>query len=214
MTKDFSISGVTHHLTGRSHWRPILEQWIRTQETYCKCIFEDAAYWYTERTNIGLLAHAAWAAGYVALEEHQKIKRGKIDRRRKSNGRADLWIAKKDYSESIEAKQKYICAGHKTNARTLELHLKNACDDAKRASSNTDSFDTGILFAPVYMPVTKNRSADAVVAEIQKTVASAKAVNCNFAAWCFPRSSRILQNERGFYYYPGVVLVGSRIDSA
>ena len=85
------------------HWAFLLEEWILLLKRYCRFMGDDAPYFYSERANIGVLAAAAWRAGWVALEEFG------IRKHTKQKGRADLWFwpIDQDKEEYIEAKQKW-----------------------------------------------------------------------------------------------------------
>jgi hypothetical protein len=214
MNKVADISGMRVR-RGRalSHWKEVLTAWIATHEAFCKHVEGDAGYWYTERANTGLLAHAAWKAGYFALEEYQKSKRNISDKRKKSKGRADLWISGADFSESMEAKQKYFHLGHSRNASTLDSHLDIARKDSLRARAAWDAYHSGILFAVPYMPVKK--AVDLLIEDaIKASVNAALALDTDFVGWTFPSTTRALKNMKGNHYYPGVVILGRRISDA
>jgi len=214
MKKPTTVSGTKFRKRpGLSHWRSILEHWIELHDRYCNFSTEDAAYWYTERTNAGMLSNATWSAGFFAVEEHQKDKRGNADGRKRSKGRGDLWIGTNTLSESIETKQKYIQLGHSRNQTTLEAHLRLARNDAHRARSTSDLFHTGILFAPPYIPVEKLAQRP-IEDLIESTVSAISEAEFDFAAWVFPAAARNLHNRKGNHIYPGIVILGKRTGDA
>ncbi|MBV9468897.1 MAG: hypothetical protein JOZ57_06590 [Abitibacteriaceae bacterium] len=52
-------------------WETLLEEWVLLIERYCRLAPGKAPYWYSERSNVGLLAGAAWRCGWISLEEFQ-----------------------------------------------------------------------------------------------------------------------------------------------
>ena len=67
------------------HLEPILKRWHDINVEYCDK-YEDAMYWYTERTNVGALSTAVWLSGSQALEEFSATRGFGKDQR---EGRAD-----------------------------------------------------------------------------------------------------------------------------
>jgi hypothetical protein len=70
-------------------------------ETYCRVVETDVPFWHRERTNLGLLASAAWRIDWVALEEFVHPKQFSTSR---EHGRSDLWIKGPRTEEFVEAK--------------------------------------------------------------------------------------------------------------
>jgi hypothetical protein len=89
-------------------WLPVLQEWGACHVEFAQQV-DDAAYWYTERSNVGILAQAAWRSGRVALEEYQARKSRQHGHATKEwLGRCDLWISDEQGGELIEAKQEYL----------------------------------------------------------------------------------------------------------
>lgn len=93
---------------------------------YENCLYDDLPYWYSERTNIGVLAAAALRMrGVVALEEYP-IRRG--DRA----GRADLGLydSRAERSYDFEFKFKYS-ALKSTVVRRIRSAMRSASRDVR-----------------------------------------------------------------------------------
>ena len=132
-----------------SHWEVLLDAWIEIHEHYSVAT-KDAGYWYTERTNVGILAQAAWKSGFIALEEYQTKKMARHDPDASSNGRCDLWISGKKVSDVIEAKQQYVQLGSSRNTAVANSHLKKALADATRTVGDSGEDAVGLVFLPAY----------------------------------------------------------------
>lgn len=211
MTEQKSINGIkVKRKKLISHWRTILNEWTQIHEDFASRATDDVGYWYTERTNVGFLSIATWRAGFIALEEHQKDKKDPLDNRKKANGRGDFWIKGDSFSESVEAKQKYIQLGHPSNQKTIDAHLDYAVREARRARSKWDDLHTGILFAPAYLPVDKAENHDDIDSQIKKSLSVLDNINADFYAWSFPEDSRYLTNAKEQNYFPGIILIGRR----
>lgn len=80
---------------------PIFKPWRSFAERYFD-LYEEASspFYYNERTNVGLLASAAWASGFCAFQEL-----GLPRKRCKRIGRVDLLIESKKHDYVLEAKQ-------------------------------------------------------------------------------------------------------------
>jgi hypothetical protein len=83
------------------HWLPLVAEWQTIMETYCRVVETDVPFWHRERTNLGLLASAAWRIDWVALEEFAHPKQFSTSR---EHGRSDLWIKGPRTEEFVEAK--------------------------------------------------------------------------------------------------------------
>jgi hypothetical protein len=129
------IQGVEIYNDKLEHWEKLLRAWITLTNRYCELVEgQEAPYYNNERANIGILAGAAWKAGWVSLEEFIGKKR------RKKQGRCDLWIGNKERGEYIEAK-------HSWKLDTAKQWLKRALDDARSVIPYTKGLDKiGVLF--------------------------------------------------------------------
>lgn len=194
---------------GLSHWDPLLEEWLLTMERYSRIMKgEDAAYWYNERSNIGVLAGAAWRCGRIALEEFQ-LKKG-FRNREKRNGRCDLWIATEADEEYIEAKFRWIALRSVNVERIVEESLRIATLDAKRTRGNdTDTKAIALGFFPVYVSNRWTNDLDELIASAVKKVLS---IDYHAVAWCFPKEVRRGIVSVNGNLRPGIILVAKNVD--
>lgn len=122
---------------------PIFAEFEAVNREYAKLVPNDAAFWYREETNIGLLAAAAWRLGGIALSEYadqRTCNEGPYD------GRVDLWLRTQDgASFVIEAKQCLLQSS--TSSTQLERWLTWAEEDARRTPTYDSAPRLGLLFA-------------------------------------------------------------------
>jgi hypothetical protein len=98
-----------------------LKQWIVVIKDFCDyCEGEDAPYWYNERPSLGTLAGAIWKAGGFVLEEYRGTKRY---RKKKWEGRVDLYFSWKNKGYVIEAKQIWLYMKKVQMGSGLELSV-------------------------------------------------------------------------------------------
>lgn len=192
-----------------AHWGTLLNAWIDIHEKYAAAT-EDAAYWYTERTNVGILAQAAWQSDFIALEEYQTKKMARHDSTTESNGRCDLWISGAKFQHIIEAKQQYIQLGSTRNTEVTNSHLEKAIDDAKRTVGFSGGEAIGLVFLPAYYPVAKCQPK-AIEKQIERSIELINASNSDLVAWCFPGVSRTFKGQNEVNYIPGLFMVASVI---
>lgn len=186
------------------HWRKIIPAWAALHSKFAQTT-GDAAYWYTERSNVGILAQAAWASGYVALEEYQATKRSDSGEKEDKNGRCDLWISNNNFGEIIEAKQRYI---HLTSPRTTSVvnnHLRIARNDVRSTLAHSGGNGTALVFFPVYAPVASTNPED-FPKLIDDMTESFKASEAECIAWCFPKETRVHTGKDSTNYIPGLFI--------
>jgi hypothetical protein len=110
--------------------KPVFEELSRVHEHYTNAEpSNDFSFWYTERSQIGLLAAAAYLCGGTAMEEYACKKEN-----RKKRCRADLYIRRRNAAFECEAKHVTLNLG-KTSAelvRSAEKHLDKAAEEANR----------------------------------------------------------------------------------
>lgn len=112
---------------GTSELRPVLKMWARLVKRYSRETEADAAFWYTERANVGVFAAAAWSLGGIALEEWKEKKRAGAESR---NGRVDLYFSV-DATE-CRAEAKLVWEGALVEQRRDDGR-RGAVDEALRA---------------------------------------------------------------------------------
>jgi len=194
---------------GMGHWEPILEEWLLGIERFCRVTGGDEApYWYNERSNIGVLAGAAWRCGRVALEEFQFVKGFK--NKPKWLGRADLWIASDQHEELIEAKFKWCSLNSRNGiASVANDTLDLATSDAKKSrGGGLELKAIGVAFVPFY---TKECEIEKLGSLIDSAISNLKTSNYHAMAWCFPRETRQSNSAKG-NYLPGIVMLAKNVD--
>jgi hypothetical protein len=163
--------------------------------------WKDFAWWYNERSYVGLLAAAAWQVGGHSLEEYSTRKRYSSG---KYAGRGDLYfrLAQTDYI--AEAKHDWVRLGRRSPKLPgrlrdfLRLARKSVVDaETKRATK------LGMLFIAPMIPWNQSRHAAALLNSLVGRVRSE--VPYDAAAWVFPKQAK-LKHDDG-YVYPGVGLL-------
>ena len=198
------------------HWRTLVEQWQDAHQNFA-AITGDAAYWYTERSNVGMLAAAAWKLNLVALEEYQVEKCHSEPESKgeeaKWKGRCDLWIYGKRFNEIIEAKQNWVhLHSVKAEARAQKT-LASAVRDARSTAGQDKQFGSGVSFLLPYAPVgcTNPRL---LRSEVESLVKRLHTCSSGLIAWSFPHQSRGFKGAGEKNYIPGVImLVASASDA-
>lgn len=208
-----TISGLAIRRNKRmNHWYSIVEEWVLAHERFARFSPNDAAYWYTERTNIGILAGAAWRCGLVALEEFQTTKDNRLSAKKADQkvwkGRCDLWLAQGSHEEVVEAK--YCAKSMRSNgiADTAANALERAVQDARHSRWKADMLATGIVFMPIYSNVRLSESSEVMTESINAVVAQLSKVDKTMIAWCFPDATRGLISPNTKNYWPGLVMLG------
>lgn len=101
----------------------MLTGWILTNQRYVELLRQkDCCWWYNERTNVSVLAGAAWSMGRAAIEEYpsSKLMKGSLQEDTDtSRGRVDLYITSNHDDIAIEAKHAWyhlddIVSGNET----------------------------------------------------------------------------------------------------
>lgn len=114
----------------RRAWEPWLQTVGEMREAFAKAM-EDDPVLYNETATMGLLSAAANRCGLLSMAEYACWKRGQ-DRRKRTWGRADLWVydPSRGVSWSFEAKQ--IACVNGVRRSTLDARMATACDDADK----------------------------------------------------------------------------------
>lgn len=151
-----SFSGV--HATPRySYWRELLEQWVfLVERSYRVTKGEHPAYAYKERTNVGILAAAAAANGWVALEECRSTKFKPSETEETYEGRSDMRIWRDARHHEVEAK--FLRVALKSSSTTrLDKAASKARADASRSIATEDRVDRKIALTCVVPTVSDNQ---------------------------------------------------------
>lgn len=182
------------------HWDALIEEWNLSIERFSRITDgEDVPYWYNERTNIGVLAAAAWRCGRIALEEFQYEKidvsssgeTAETDQK-KWIGRCDLWISNDRVEEIVEAKFKWLNMCSKQIAELAIPCLDEAVSDAVKTKGYDEIKALGVAFLPVYAKSDKVGNHDALEKLISETITiiSARKFPADLIAWNFPKRLR------------------------
>jgi hypothetical protein len=179
------------------HWATLLKSWWSLHNSYCSFMEgEEGPHYFNERTNIGILASAAWRAGWYSLEEFGYKKRSK------PRGKCDLYIhAKhKEQGEYIEAKQAW-------NVNISQVHLSKAVSAAKELKKG-DEIRIGLLFHCPSIHPKYEQDINKLIGEI---INNDLKVKSDAIAWVFPEPCRNLKgyDER---IYPGILLLAKIAD--
>lgn len=185
-----------------SSLKPVLNEWIKIHESFCKTSKDDSLYWYNERATLSTLAGAVWNLKGYCLEEYRTDKKY---RKETYLGRADLWFEWRKQEYYIEAKQRWISLSK--NAKSASRHINETIINVKKEAANTikDSKgkSLGIVFTIPYLSLNEsgniNNSISLFLEELEK-------VEYEIMAYTFPIHCRSLKSEN--YIYPGVALVG------
>lgn len=133
-----------------AYWGELLQQWVfLVERSYRATGGKEPVYAYKERTNVGLLAAAAVANGWLALEECRMTKTKTKDEGTDSyEGRSDLRMWRDNTEHVVEAK--FLRLALKTDAsnKLAKMSLK-AVDDASRATTTGDKHSRKIALTYV-----------------------------------------------------------------
>lgn len=174
---------------------------------------QDLPYFYTERTDIGLLSVAAHEMGAVSIEEYSADK-GKGAK--KYTGRADLWICLKDGTTfDFEAKQQWISLNSKRIAKLIKPVLRGAAYATKELTYKSD-WSIGIVFVTPYVR-TLSRKIESVpfkkqILAFKKQILDNDSYDGDFVAvhFCDEQIWKTARIDKEFFY-PGIATVGKII---
>ncbi|MGF1733671.1 hypothetical protein [Photobacterium kasasachensis] len=189
-----------------SHWIPMCEKWSDFLVKYTSITHEsDTAFNTNERANIGTLASAAWASGYIALEEFQDIKG---DEKTSRNGRVDLWLRSPcGQSEYIEAKYKK-CSINGNFIKHINEYLGKAIDDALHTKGGSDVNSVGLTFFVPYMKKSRSGNITEDLNYVLSTIENN--IEHDLLAWCFPERDINYRHYDG-YAVPGVIMIARKL---
>ena len=192
------------------YWQELLRQWVFLAErSYRVTNGEHPVYAYKERTNVGLLAAAAAANGWVALEECRATKlkptaEPVIDEDGTEidvtyEGRSDMRIWRDDKSHEVEAK--FLRVALKSTGMTrLDRVAKKAGDDAARSTPTGQKFDRKVALTYVVPTVTDLQFEKLSVPEIENLVSNIvehiRLSKPHFLAYAFAGASRAVGTKK------------------
>lgn len=189
---------------------PVLEKFTELVETYCNRVGEPP-YWFTERASVSLLAAAAWACGWVGVEEYstRKVLANREDPNEPihRHGRCDLFIqAPNRISFAIEAKQ--VVARPSDVESATKLALRSARHDAMQLFSTEATARVAMLFLVPTLPADAYGQHavqfDDWLKAITEELAGKRRVN---HAYVFPAKARECLGPGRKGFWPGVVLI-------
>ncbi|MBA0212988.1 MULTISPECIES: hypothetical protein [Pectobacterium] len=193
----------------------LLNGWIQANQRYVDLLGKkDCCWWYNERTNVSVLAGAAWSLGWAAIEEYPSDKRKKgclEEDTGTSRGRVDIYITNKHDDVAIEAKHAWYNLDNIVSGNDAVLcKMNDAFGDANRLENQANRH----LSATFIVFHTKKNSQE-VIAEkhieklINNAIANRRKENISYVY--FIDSQFMFQNTSG-YYYPCVALVLENIE--
>ncbi len=195
-----NIKGLIINSRKLIHWEALLSNWISYINRYCDMMEgQDAPFINTERSNVGVLASAAWKTGWLALEAFNSKKKGK------KLGRCDLYfLTDDDKEEFIESKQKW--SGK--DVETINRYISETIKYAKELPKNYKRI--GVLFICPNFNAKYESHIDNKIEEII-TIVTSKQIICDAIAWTFPAITRkiIWGDDR---IYPGIILIAKCVD--
>lgn len=181
---------------------PVLRKWAWVINEYCESHSKDAPYYYSERSNVGLLAAAAWACGFGALEEYPC---DRVWDDNESRGRSDLYLYDRQNGASVEAKQCWL--GREGDAESVNVLLAEA---NRQVNANPEQIQRlALVFATPHISadgLTEKALADFI--EHAKTVVHES--EAHLIGWVFPESKGLKFKAEDAYgkrrAWPGVLV--------
>ncbi|WP_323641055.1 hypothetical protein [Pectobacterium polonicum] len=193
----------------------LLTGWIQANQRYVDLLGKkDCCWWYNERTNVSVLAGAAWSLGWAAIEEYPSNKRMRgclQEDTDTSKGRVDIYITNKNDDIAIEAKHAWYNLDniHESNVIT-NFKMDEARSDANRLVGQADRHFSA-TFIVFY---TKESSQGVITGEhidelINKSITNVRRDSISYAYLIDTES--MFKNALG-YYYPSVALILEEVD--
>jgi hypothetical protein len=207
-----------------SHWKPLLEEWCKIHEQYCRLVPGDAVFVHHELSDVGALAAAAWRVPeWAALQEWRSDKEGR------EFGRTDLYLKSPKSKEYIEAKSVFAFE-HPTlrprrpgsrrsqpqPCRPADLcqKLNQACTEAQtiRIEDDEPGQRIGLVFAAANIPYPEDIDRT-TVNECYLGLLGHAVESCDddAVAWCFPLLDDPVESADPSIAFPGVLLLARRI---
>lgn len=171
--------------------------------------YPDAPYWHNERANIGILASACWANGWVALEEFSAEKNNSDNKEKNKSGRCDLWVCSPDgrNNYAIEAKKGHCPLDSANPSSNLEPLLKAACEDAKQLI-NEGEVHLGVSIMHLYLHKDRMAEYDTFVRNLVMDMVKYKSINNLDFLYIYMEKNGV---ESDKYLIPGVVVAGKAV---
>ncbi|MEL7629211.1 hypothetical protein AAGW04_09430 [Pectobacterium aroidearum] len=193
----------------------LLNGWIQANQRYVDLLGKkDCCWWYNERTNVSVLAGAAWSLGWAAIEEYPSNKRMKgclQENTDTSKGRVDLYITNKNDDVAIEAKHAWYNLDNINESNAIT----NFKMDEARSDANRLIGQAGRHFSATFVVFyTKINSQEIITEEYIEQLIDGAIPNdrreCVSYAYLIDQQF-MFKNELG-YYYPSVALILEKVD--
>lgn len=184
----------------------VLKEWVRLNQLLGRQWSKegnDLPWWYNERALLSLFAGAVWNTGGHAFEEFSEIKH-KSKRRRKGNGRVDLWFKTSGGEFRAEAKDTEIPITNRSQQqKSLHALMKRAVADARRNPADGFSRRLAIAIAVPYMRA--GLGAKKQQEQISWFLSLFDEVDYDAVAWSFPPLKKLpIFND---WVCPGIVIM-------
>ncbi|MCA6960990.1 MULTISPECIES: hypothetical protein [Pectobacterium] len=188
----------------------LLTGWILANQRYVELLGKkDCCWWYNERTNVSVLAGAAWSLGWAAIEEYPSDKRKKgclEEDTGTSRGRVDIYITNKHDDVAIEAKHAWYNLDNIVSGNDAFIcKMNKASDDAKclKEQANRHFAATFVVFH------TKNNSQELIAEEhieqlIHSSISARIKENISYA---YVIDSQFIFQNINKRYYPSVAII-------
>ncbi len=187
----------------------LLSAWIEAAQRYTRLFKgDDCCWWYNERTNVSVLAGAAWTLGWAALEEcptekHPAKETGTESDTQLRRGRIDLYIATQEAGLTFEAKHVWQRLPDRNGISVGRNEARNA---ALQIQSHTTDRRYAATFVVPFFAADEAMGGGLLEEWIQSQVATLN-LRTESSGYYFPRlQPGQLVNHLGFTY-PGVILV-------
>ena len=193
---------------------PVLKKFNQLVETYCLRLREPP-YWFTERASVSLFSAAAWAAGWVGVEEYstRKVLASRVDANEPvhRHGRCDLFIQAPDgISFAIEAKQ--VVARPSDLELATTLGLRAARHDAMQLFSTEATARVAVLFLVPTLPADALEQHAVQFDDWLKATTNALAGKRRANhAYVFPADMRDCLGPGRKGFWPGTVVIAQRV---
>lgn len=170
-------------------------------------MYGDSIYWYNERANVGAFA-SALSRNKISVIEEYTCQKGEGNNRRL--GRADISFFCHDKWYLAEAKIHWRKISPPSKIVLHDKIVSKSLGDAKDSwLGDSGTIPLGLNFIVPYIdPSCKSNVSEYVMSCIEQL----EKVNTDFFwAYCAPGRLRYIQSSRkGNYYYPMVVMIGSK----
>ncbi|TKY83935.1 hypothetical protein R0L47_07960 [Pectobacterium polonicum] len=198
----------------------LLNGWISANQRYVELLNRtDCCWWYNERTNVSVLAGAAWSLGWTAIEEYPSGKKIKGDTGENpdsntSKGRVDLYIKSELKSIALEAKHVWHNLDENTNTIRIDRGMNSARDDAGRLKEQANRHFSA-TFIVFYTKESPNEIIleERITATINNAIKNISKESISYA-YLIDNKSAFVNHKNEFYQSVALVLEQIELNSA